>query len=141
MKDEDRQKVNYVKSELDQYHHLKRRLNQKKLDIIGRLAIINGTSSGSPAIIPTVNKEHNPHKHTARWEEIYQLEEEIKSHCFRVDKVDNFLNRLCEQDRDIINRLHLSSNDRRRYQDYCQVVYMSERTLKRHVNRIILNNW
>lgn len=141
MKEEDRQKVNYVKAELNNYYHMNDRMCQYNLQAYDLQARINKVTSGSPAKIPIGKSEHNPNWRSPLYEELEQLENKIDMLAFRRRQVDNFLAKLQPNDRQIIWDLHISENDKKQYRDYCYQVGMSVSTLQRYVNRLILKKW
>ena len=141
MKDEDRQKVNYVKAELDNYYHLKDKAIQNNFIADELKARIDKVTSGSPAKIPTSNSEHNPHWRSPLYEELEYVENKIDNYLFRVAQVDNFLSKLSPKDREIVWNLHVSRNDKKSYSNYCFELYMERKTLHRYIARLILNNW
>lgn len=134
--------IRYAKSELEQYDTLRLKANQNNLLVIGLLAKINGVSSGSPSIIPTGEKQFDPHWRSPLFEEIEELEKEIDSDCHRVKKVDRFLESLQPKDREIITELHIKKGkDRAVYGDYCFEVKRSRIDLFRYVEQLILRKW
>ena len=141
MKDEDRQKVNYVKAELNNYYHFKKRVIQLNFEACDLQARIDKISGGSPALIPSGEREHNPHWRSPLFDELEYVENKIDNYVFRYKQVEGFLNRLQPNDREIIWRLHVSENDKKTYSDYCFEVYMDRVTLHRYVARLILRYW
>lgn len=132
-------KVNYVKSELNNYHHMQNKaiqLNFKADELWTRIDRV----SGGIAKIPS-NNDFDSNWRSPLFEEVEKIEAEIDMLLLRCDKVNRFLDKLDNADRDIIWNLHVSKNDKRRYSDYCQEVYMSKITLFRHVERLILKYW
>ena len=141
MKDEDRQKVNYVKAELNNYYHMNDRMCQYNLLAYDLQARINKVTSGSPAKIPVGKTEYNPNWRSPLFEELEKIETKIDMLAFRRRQVEEFMQRLSGQDREIITNLHISKNDKKEYRNYCYEVNMSVSTLQRYVNRLILDRW
>lgn len=141
MTEAERCKVNYVKGELNNYNHLRKKAIQYNHEAEYIQTQINKVTGGSPAIIPTGESNHNPHWRSPLYEELEQLEKKIDVCCFRVKQVDKFLAKLQPNDRQIIWDLHVSENNKKTYHDYCYEVYMSRKTLQRYVSRLIIKNW
>ena len=141
MKKENRERVRFVKSELDNYYHLKDRAVQNNFRAYELQARIDKVSSGSPSKIPIANSEFNPHWRSPLFDELEYIEKEIDNDLYRVARVDEFLSKLDTEEREMITRLHLSRNDKRTYISYCLEVYMDRKTLYRHIAKIILDNW
>lgn len=140
MTDEDRQKVNYVKAELNNYYHMNDRMCAYNLKAYDLQARINKVSGGI-AKIPTGNSEHNPNWRSPLFEELAEIELKIDMLDLRRKQVECFLDKLQPNDRQIIWDLHISENDKKQYRDYCYEVGMSVSTLQRYVNRLILKKW
>ena len=141
MRDEDKRKINYVKAELGNYYHLKAKVIQSNFEAEAIQAKINRVSGGSPAIIPTEEREHNPHWRSPLFEELEYLEQKIDNYVFRYKQVEAFLSRLQPKDREMIYNLHVAEKKRKTYEDYCYSVGMSRRTFFRYIERLILKNW
>ena len=140
MNDADRQKVNFVKGELESYYHLKDRtvqLNFKGDELLTRINRVGG----GIAKIPSGDMEHNPHWRSPLFEELELIEKKIDTYCFRVMQVDEFLKKLQPNDREMVWNLHISRNDRKAYSNYCYEVGMERKTLHRYINRLILKHW
>lgn len=141
MTNECRQKVNYVKGELNNYYHLMDKRHEQQLKAEGIRAKIDKVSGGSPALIPSGESEHDPHWRSPLFEQLEYVCEKIDSYTFRIKEIDFFMARLQPKDREIIHNLHISRNDKKTYSDYCFEVHMSRKTLQRYVARLILDKW
>lgn len=127
-----------VKTKLKMYKPYIRKIKQCMEEIESLEARIFKIG-GSFVKMPDGTNTPNIHKNSPLWREIEEWENEIKKYSLTIDQVNNFLNRLTLEEKEIIDSLFIKNN-------YTQEKLGQEKSYSREgmrdrVDRLIIKLW